>query len=295
LRFLGNIGSLYEAVGNDRTTVPFDLVANRPIVQVRINGKEEPLRFVLDTGSGISVVSEATAKRLKIKSITKGGFARGLGGDGKFEIVYGLLKELKIGDVGMRNVPVYLRKFQSEAQPVDGYIGLGLISKFLTTVDYAKKSFTLTRNVSERNAVQPVNDISLPLRLTSSGFLSGEVRLDGIDSPLNFIVDTGASVSVISNQVARNEVVSSFAKDEKLRIIGSAGITDDVPTYLIPRISFGKHSTKSITAVALDLDLINEASGFEQAGILGGNFLSNYCLTFDFKNSRVTFVSRTPN
>jgi hypothetical protein len=37
------------------------------------------------------------------------------------------------------------------------------------------------------------------------------------------------------------------------------------------------------------LDIINETSGFEQAGILGGNFLKNYRLTFDFKNSRVTF------
>jgi hypothetical protein len=36
--------------------------------------------------------------------------------------------------------------------------------------------------------------------------------------------------------------------------------------------------------------MINEASGFEQAGILGGNFLKNYRMTFDFKNSKVIFV-----
>jgi hypothetical protein len=51
-------------------------------------------------------------------------------------------------------------------------------------------------------------------------------------------------------------------------------------------VSFGKHSRTSITAIALDLDMINEASGFEQAGILGGNFLRNYRMTFDFKNSK---------
>ncbi len=43
-------------------------------------------------------------------------------------------------------------------------------------------------------------------------------------------------------------------------------------------------------AIALDLDIINEASGFEQAGILGGNFFKNYRLTFDFENSKVIFV-----
>ena len=132
--------------------------------------------------------------------------------------------------------------------------------------------------------------ISLPLRLTSSGFLSGEVQLEGIQEPLNFIVDTGASVSVISDDVANADGISSFVKSEKMRVIGSAGIADDVPSFLLPRVSFGTHSRKSITAIALDLDTINESSGFEQAGILGGNFLRNYRMTFDFKNSKVTFV-----
>jgi predicted aspartyl protease len=120
--------------------------------------------------------------------------------------------------------------------------------------------------------------------------LSGEVQLEGISEPLNFIVDTGASVSVISDAVANTGGISSFANREKMRVIGSAGITDDVPSFLLPRVSFGTHSRKSIMAIALDLDTINEASGFEQAGILGGNFLRNYRMTFDFKNSKVTFV-----
>ena len=85
--------------------------------------------------------------------------------------------------------------------------------------------------------------------------------------------------------------MSTFANPEKLRVIGSAGVTDDVQTFNLPKVTFGKHSRKDITAVALDLGIINEASGFEQSGILGGNFLKNYRLTFDFKHSRVTFVS----
>jgi predicted aspartyl protease len=120
--------------------------------------------------------------------------------------------------------------------------------------------------------------------------LSGEVQLEGVEEPLNFIVDTGASVSVISDDVASLAPISSFVKDERMRVIGSAGVTDSVPSFLLPRVSFGTHSRRSITAIALDLDMINEASGFEQAGILGGNFLRNYRMTFDFKNSMVTFV-----
>jgi hypothetical protein len=74
-----------------------------------------------------------------------------------------------------------------------------------------------------------------------------------------------------------------------MRVIGAAGVTENVRSFLLPRISFGDHSRNSITAVALDLDLINETAGFEQAGILGGNFLLHYRLIFDFQNSSVTF------
>ncbi|CAN5416101.1 hypothetical protein BH20ACI1_BH20ACI1_24470 [soil metagenome] len=290
LKFLGIKQSLYNLGGGDETTVPFELINNRPIIKIRINGKDEPLNFVLDTGSGISVISKETAKRLKIKSISKGGLARAIGGDGKFEIVYGFLKNVVIGDVKIKNVPIYIREFHSKGDQLDGYIGLSLISKFLTTVDYGNSTFALKKKNLNKTRENAGELLSLPLRLTSSGFLSGEVQLEGIQAPMNFIVDTGASVSVISDEVAGLKEISRFIREEKMRVVGAAGITEDVPSFLLPRVTFGTHSRESIMAIALDLDLINEASGFEQAGILGGNFLKNYSLTFDFTNSKVIFV-----
>ena len=289
LRYLGGKTNLYMTGGSDSTKVRFELVGNRPIIKLRMNGRSEELSFVLDTGSGISVISEETSKALGIRPVAKGGFAKGIGGDGRFQIVYGFVREMHIGDVNIRNVPVYIRKFHSDG--IDGYIGLSLISKFLTTVDYGEQSFALKRRSDEAAAAEVPGGVSLPLRLTSSGFLSGEVQVEGIDSPLNFIVDTGASVSVISDEIAAHDALAPHARTERMRVIGSAGVTENVPSYRLPKISFGEHSRSSITAIALDLDLINEASGFEQAGILGGNFLRNYRMTFDFKNSKVTFVS----
>lgn len=290
LNFLGQRQTLYTTLGEGKTSVPIKLAGNRPIIQLKINGRNDMLNFVLDTGSGISVISDKTAKLLKIGPITKGGFAKGIGGDGRFEIVYGFLRQVDIGDVNIRNVPVYIRKFHNDGNNIDGYIGLSLISKFLTTIDYGNLTFSLTKNLDPQDSFEAANGVSLPLRLTSSGFLSGEVQLEGIEVPLNFIVDTGASVSVISAEVANMQAISPFANLEKMRVIGSAGITDGVTSFQLPRVSFGAHSRKGITAIALDLDMINEASGFEQAGILGGNFLRNYRMTFDFKNSKVTFV-----
>ncbi len=290
LNYLGNQEHLYVHGGESQTSVKFQLVGNRPIIELKINNYEQPLNFVLDTGSGISVISDKTAEKLKIKSVARGGHARGIGGDGKFEIVYGFLKNVRIGDVKIKNVPVYIRGFHTNNENIDGYIGLALISKFLTTIDYGEQSFSLTKKDSEIKKAFSSEDLSLPLRLTSSGFLSGEVQLEGVQAPLNFIVDTGASISVISKDIAGTAEVSQFAQNETLRVIGAAGVTENVPSFLLPRVTFGKHTRESVNAIALNLDLINEASGFEQAGILGGNFLRNYRLTFDFDNSKVIFV-----
>jgi Tfp pilus assembly protein PilF/predicted aspartyl protease len=294
LNYLGQSDTLYNLSGAERSIIPFELVGNRPVVKLKINGRSDVLRFVLDTGSGISVVSNKAAKRLKIRPVTKGGFARGLGGDGKFEIIYGMLREVALGGVTIKNVPVYLRDFHHTTNEVDGYIGLALISQFLTTVDYGNLTMSLTKRDSDVRQFTESNELSLPLRLTSSGFLSGEVQLEGIASPLNFIVDTGASISVISDEVAKIDNISRFIAADKLQVIGSAGITGDKQTYMLPKVTFGNHTRKDVMAVALDLGLINEASGFEQAGILGGNFLKNYRLTFDFKNSKVIFVPLQP-
>ncbi len=289
LSYLGNRQSLYTVEGAKQTVVPVKLFNDRPIIQIKLGKTDAPLNFVLDTGSGISVISDETARRMNIKPITRGGLARGIGGNGKFEIVYGFLPSIYIGDVKIKNVPIYIRKFHTQNEQVDGYIGLSLISKFLTTIDYGEATFTLVKQNSIEQTPVEEKLLSLPLRLTSSGFLSGEVLLEGLQEPLNFIVDTGASVSVISDEIAGSKEISPFIKTETMRVVGAAGITENVPSFLLPRISFGDHSRNSITAIALDLDLINETAGFEQAGILGGNFLKNYRLTFDFPNSKVVF------
>jgi len=82
LRYLGNQGLLYTLSGN-KTSLSFESLDGRPILKVRANGSKDYLRFVLDTGSGMSVISEETAKRLGMRPVARGGMARAVGGGGK--------------------------------------------------------------------------------------------------------------------------------------------------------------------------------------------------------------------
>ncbi len=289
LRYLGAQGALYVPGGEGRTSLTFETGSARPIMQVHVNGSKEPLRFVLDTGSGMSVISEETAKRLGIRAVARGGLARAVGGGGRFEIVYGFLSSMEIGEVRVTNIPVYIRRFYSSGKPVDGYIGLSVIAKYIAAVDYSTHNFSLMRQRGsddmKKSEGQKTPGIEIPMRVTSSGFLSGEVKLEGVERPLNFIVDTGADLSVISEFLYKLEDIASFARKERMTIYGAAGIAENVTTLLLPRVTLGAHAREGVRAVVLDLEPVNETAGFEQSGILGANFLQHFRVTFDFQRA----------
>ncbi len=297
LRYLGRQGALYVPSGRNKTAVSFESLDGRPILKIRVNGDKEPLRFVLDTGSGMSVVSEQTAKRLDLRPIAKGGQARAVGGGGRFEIVYGFLNSMEIGEVRVENVPVYIRHFYDDKVPVDGYLGVSMISRFITSIDYGERTFSLVRQQQSESIGEQTTYgsdsppeaklasevLEIPLRTTSSGFLSGEVRLEGFEKPFNFIIDTGASISVVSDKLAALEEFASFRTSTRMRVFGAAGVTENVMTLMLPRVMLGKFVREQISAAVLDLEPVNETAGFTQNGILGGNFLRHFRVTFDFR------------
>ena len=295
LRYLGTQKELVSVSGPSRVVVPFELVNNRPVVSVRINGSKEPLRFVVDSGAGMCVVAESTANRLGLKPVARGGLARAIGGGGRFDIVYGFLQSLQLGEARLGSVPVYIRQFYNQHEQVDGYIGLSILSKYLAVIDYGEQSMTLQRRsgAAPANAGDPSSGaappagIELPIRTTSSGFWSGEVKIDGIERPFNFIIDTGATISVVSEALAVRESMDRYARTERIRVYGAAGLTENIQTLLLPRLHIGTHARPNVYAAVISMEAINETAGFEQTGIVGGNVLRFYRVTFDFDRAVV--------
>lgn len=291
LRFLGTQGRLYQASGSQRSVVSFDLLNNRPIIAVRVGNAREPLRFVLDSGSGMCVIAEDAARRLGLPAVARGGMARAVGGSGRFEIIYGFLPSLSIGEATISNVPVYIRRFFNREEDIDGYIGLSVLSKFIAAVDYENRTMTLVRGSEaerERAVVVEAGNpqrafVEVPARMTPSGFWSSEVRLDGVERPLNFIIDTGATISVVSDVLAERENMNRFAHGaRRSRVYGAAGVTDNVPVLRLPNVAFGTLARTNVDTVVLDMSSVNETAGFEQTGIIGGNILRHFHVTFDF-------------
>ena len=285
LEYLREYQRLYQIKGSDSTQVSIEVIGNLPVITLHLNDSPEPFRFVLDTGSGMTVISSKTAERLKLKQIARGGLANAVGG--QFKIVYGLVSSMEIGEVRIENVPVYIRPILDEANPIDGYIGLPVIAQFITTVDYPGRKFELKR---VKSANRSTSGFEFPIRTTSGSFLSAEVSILNLAHHVNFIIDTGASISVLGDELGAHEEVRKFDVGEPLRIYGAAGVENNVVTRILPQLTIGTCVRQNVLAAVLNLRPVTESAGFPQMGIIGGNFLSQFRVVFDLSRSVVQLL-----
>jgi tetratricopeptide (TPR) repeat protein len=276
--------NLYYVSGNKSIDVPLQFTdARLPLVEVNVNGKG-PFRFVIDSGAGFVVVSDDLAKKLRMRPIAGGGTSRGVSGTGRFPIVYGIIDRLSLGAMTIENVPTYIRKIQdADHGHVDGYIGLSVLSNFIVAVDYARRALELRPSGT---AVAPTSegDIAVPYRMTNGGMLSVSADI-GKEVLLNFIIDTGATSTVVSQRTfERFNLAEKEHKGVTVRVVGAGGVTDNVPIVVLDRLAIqgGSQSMDFVRAIVLDLDPVNETAGFEQSGIIGSDFLRFYRVEFDF-------------
>jgi tetratricopeptide (TPR) repeat protein len=285
--------NLYALRGPGSVNMPFEYSERQlPTIEVSING-QGPFRFVVDTGSGFVVISEETAAKLRIKPIAKGGNSQGVGGGGSFPIIYSLLRSFELGETKVLNVPAYVRRFHHAPDArIDGFVGLSVLSRFNAAIDYAKQRFELM----PRNGIvaEPgPNDFAVPYRVTTGGMISIPASI-GSGSELNFIVDTGASSSVLSADLIEKLKLSDKVDPRaRVQVTGAGGITDDVSVVVLDKFAMiGIQPDQSlrrdfVRALVLNLNTLNETAGFMQAGIIGGNVLRHYRVELDFVRGRL--------
>ena len=311
-RYLGNT-KIHRTSGKEVTTIQFELVNHRPFIKLMVNGKG-PLRFVVDTGASLSVISDTVAARFGVKAVARGGNARAVGGSGSFPILYGLLDSIAIGEAKIEAIPVYIRTIHSapdtpEIEKADGYIGLSVLANYGVTIDYQARQMTLDRSPIREEPVKPdapkpadppsivgdiVSGFEVPIRSTSGGLASAETHLPDLKRPLNFIIDTGATTTVISKAaVQRHELDGLKIKGEIIRVIGAAGIEDGVETLGLSALTVNGLRKNNSRAVILNLEAVNETSGFEQHGILGGDYLAHFRVSLDLRRYQFKLTPQT--
>ena len=259
-------------------TLPFRLVNEKVMVRAKING-ERARDLVLDTGAEDTVISEETARNLRVRPITYT-LSAGVGDVGLRGLQLGRLDTLELGTLMVRNVPVLIKspglgaripKRESDSfSPLA--LGLSLV------IDYRNSLITMSRSIPQEKA-----DFVLPMRIQRLALVRG---LLNEAHPAYFVVDTGGQVISISTSIAAGLQMKPTRRIA-LKVYGMSGWDRDA--FLLPgvNLAFDNLRYSNLPLVVLNLRTPSALLGFEIGGIVGHKFLSPYKVTMDLEHSEL--------
>jgi hypothetical protein len=268
------------------TTLPFDLIDNRIVIDVRLNGKG-PFRLIFDSGAN-AVVSPEVVRQLglKIENLQRAG-----GGVGEQLVERGEanISETEVGGIRLPAQVFGVLSFADTnyvfgANRIDGIIGYPLFKRLVVHVDYGRRRLTFTlpsRFAYEGGGtIVPIDfDHHLPL-------VRGE--LDGV--PGTFVVDTGARSSLI--------LYGPFVEQNNLRAkykasfegITGWGIGGPVRSQIVrvKTLKLGTVEVRNLIA-RLSLQKSGALTGAGRAALVGPDILKQFTTIFDYSRRRLIF------
>lgn len=247
------------------------------VARVRIDGKG-PFPFLVDTGAAISVVNAPLAAELHLGVVRRrSGRLQGAGctsASGMDRVT-----RWRVGQVSLPPIDVSTVSLSSStsSSAIQGLLGSDLWYRFSSLdIDYRSGLVRL-------GVVPPGRSIGVRVVHESSEVVVvAPVDVDG-HGPYPFVVDTGASQSVVSRSLA-----STFHLHQVQRsvTIDAVGCTSKASMVRVEHWASGSVTLPSGTALALRHPLGTSAPG--KVGILGSNELSRFGeVTIDYAGDRL--------
>jgi Flp pilus assembly protein TadD/predicted aspartyl protease len=258
-------------------TLPFKLVADKIVVQARVNGGR-PQDFILDTGSEETVLSRETASRERVRPVTYT-LSAGVGEVGLRGLQLARVKSLDFGTLQVRNLPVLIKNPALRGIPKrEGESFSPLSIGMSMRIDYKEQLLTIGRHLPP---ITP--DVSLPMRINRLAMVRG---LLNSTHPAYFVVDTGGEVISISSETASSLPASPFRRIP-LRVWGTSGW--DREAFLMPgqNLDFDEIEYRNFPLVVLNLRAPSILLGFQLGGIVGHKFLAPFRVTMDMERSEL--------
>jgi hypothetical protein len=144
-----------------RVTIPFRLLNNHVIVDVKVNGKG-PFPFLLDTG-GHAIVTPATLKALGLSSTglsTSGGSGEKMVTNG-----YARIDRFDVGGAALTRQTVATLDFSPlavEGIQLGGMLGLEFMERFVVRIDYGRRTITIMNPKTFGRAEKKASGTAIP-------------------------------------------------------------------------------------------------------------------------------------
>jgi len=233
-----------EFTQNEKAIVPFKIVPVGPeekesvlmhLLNSSINGIDADITF--DTGAGINMVSHEMAGKYNL--IPLEGTRITVAGVSHSDGYVAIAKELKLGNIIVKDVPFVVASISSHNEEADKYIDcfnivigseLMLQLKDLT-LDFSTNQIVVSTEVSPRKNVIPNLCFSAGMNLLTKGVVHGNPMLVNLDSG-------DASFGYLSSKFyeTHKEYVEKNGRPDFIRAAGLGGVIE-LPCYYVPDMS----------------------------------------------------------
>jgi hypothetical protein len=254
-------------------SLPAQLIGNLLIIEAK-GDRQGPLRFLIDTGSSVNLVTPALARRFPGRNLPGTAPAlRVAGADGSVaELPRASLPRLELGAFRFEEVDVLLHDCAGLSAhlgiPLDGVLGFPLFREVLLTLDYPRGRVVLrpARTAPALpGVVVPFDDARKTPLVT--------VRLG--DRSLVALIDSGSDACFSLNPVGLAPVYTAGPRPGAT-VQTLAGEHPQLLARLADPLSLGGHEF-----VRPIVELTDELSS------LGGGFLRHFTVSFDQQRDRV--------
>jgi hypothetical protein len=268
--------------------IPFDYVANKIIVKMRLN-RQNTYNFILDTGASQTVLDKSVAQSLG--PITSSEFAITTGAKA-VNLSYTTLPTVSLGSITLDNISALVTDLSALrgqlGEGTAGLLGANILKRFLVTIDFQNKTLILANphkvTIPDNATVITTSPIFGATALVVPAKIDNKLTV-------NFLVDTGASFNnlpasaakVLLSQPLLSVGQISGLDNQKLHIgscrfhslkLGSATIAN--PIFAITPDAGGGESSGLFTAGSL--------------GILGMPVWSHFTITIDYPGERMILL-----
>lgn len=233
-------------------------------------------KFILDIGSGSTLLtSEFAQKQNIIISSYKDAIAAG----GTVKVGLGKVKSIKFGEVRYENFEVGItddikKIAMAIGKPkISGNLGYSFFKGHILYINYPEKKLRIAS--PENYAMPQANKNRFMLANTSKPVVVVEVYING-KGPYAFILDTGASVTNISGELADSLGLALTAGPE----ITAGGGKLKTSVGMLSEVKLGNDKEKNLTVLVVGyLDMLSKATGKKIDGVLGYDFMKHYKIT----------------
>lgn len=267
--------------------LPFRLVSNEILVEVKINGEKE-LVFLLDTGATQSILDTKAAKSLGM--VNSGDFNITTG-SGAIKMQFMNLDSMRLGELTINNIPVAVTSLKKFAKNLEikpsGLLGANILKRFVITIDYPNEMIELRPAGTKLDASKGVI-VSTKPSLGVSG-LAVEGIIDN-KQKLDLLLDSGAAFNHVSEGLIKDLITGTpvlpvgYVKGLDAKMVRTGAIKFNT-------IKLGDLVVKNpVFSIAPSTHKANPGliSGGNLA-IIGNPLLSKFKITINYRDQKILF------